>query len=126
MDRLAFQNLAQSSIEEVNLAQNELRRMSETTFLSLTSLKHLQLHSNPWLCDCQLKSFRDLVVHRALSTGLTICAEPVRLADKPWDKVGSQSSHGPTVSPPTGPQSVLPRFHSQSSHGSTVSPPTVP
>jgi len=90
VDRLAFQNLAQSSIEEVNLAQNKLRRMSETTFLSLTSLKHLQLHSNPWLCDCQLKSFRDLVVHRALSTGLTICAEPVRLADKPWDKVNSQ------------------------------------
>jgi len=91
IDQVAFQNLAQGDVEEINLADNMLRSMSDKTFLALDSLKHLHLGGNPWLCDCQLKSFRDLVVHRALSTGApTICAEPVRLADKPWEKVESQ------------------------------------
>jgi len=91
VDRVAFQNLAQGDVEEINLADNLLRSMSDKTFLALDSLKHLHLGGNPWFCDCQLKSFRDLVVHRALSTGApTICAEPVRLADKPWEKVESQ------------------------------------
>ena len=35
--------------------------------------------------------FKDIPIRRALSTGApTICAEPVRLADKPWEKVESQ------------------------------------
>ena len=88
--QLAFQNLAQSDVEEINLSNNQLSRMNEVAFISLGVLKHLQLHGNSWLCDCQLKSFRDFVVHRALATGATICTEPVRLADKPWDKVKSQ------------------------------------
>ena len=35
--------------------------------------------------------FNNIIIHRALSTGApTICANPVRLADKPWEKVESQ------------------------------------
>ena len=64
VDRVAFQNLAQGDVEEINLADNLLRSMSDKTFLALDSLKHLHLGGNPWFCDCQLKSFRDLVVHR--------------------------------------------------------------
>ena len=41
-----------------------------------------QLHSNPWICDCRLKNFRDWVVYRGLYTYPTSCAEPERLADK--------------------------------------------
>ena len=87
VDPLAFQNLAQSDVEEVNLSANRLSRMSEGTFVVLKGLKHLQLSDNPWHCDCQLQSFRDFVVHKGLATGPTICSEPVRLQDKPWDKV---------------------------------------
>ena len=64
VDRVAFQNLAQGDVEEINLADNKLRSISDKTFLALDSLKHLHLGGNPWFCDCQLKSFRDLVVHR--------------------------------------------------------------
>jgi leucine-rich repeat/fibronectin type-III domain-containing protein 4 len=91
--KLAFQNLAQGDVEEINLSENRLTRMSAKTFTALGGkLKHLPLHGNPWLCDCQPKSFRDFVVHRALATGpgVATCAEPVRLADRPWDRVKSQ------------------------------------
>ena len=47
----------------------------------------LQLHSNPWNCDCHLKNFRDWVVYRGLYTYPTSCAEPERLADKLWQDV---------------------------------------
>ena len=40
----------------------------------------LQLHSNPWNCDCHLKNFRDWVVYRGLYTYPTSCQEPERLA----------------------------------------------
>ena len=53
-------------------------------FLPLTNLKSLQLHSNPWVCDCRLKNFRDWVVERGLDTYSTACVEPERLTDKPW------------------------------------------
>ena len=79
VDPLAFQNLAQSDVEEVNLSANRLSRMSEGTFVVLKGLKHLQLSDNPWHCDCQLQSFRDYVVHKGLATGPTI-----------WRQVGPQ------------------------------------
>lgn len=47
----------------------------------------IQLHSNPWNCDCHLKNFRDWVVFRGLYTYPTSCAEPERLADKLWQDV---------------------------------------
>ena len=54
--------------------------------------QYLGLQENPWHCDCQLKSFRDFVVHKKLlvSPQLTLCSEPDRLADKLWTDVNSQ------------------------------------
>ena len=54
---------------------------------SLQRILNLQLHSNPWNCDCHLKNFRDWVVYRGLYTYPTACAEPERLADKLWQDV---------------------------------------
>ncbi len=53
----------------------------------MTNLKSLQLHSNPWTCDCHLKSFRDWVTERGLVNYPTSCADPERLAGKPWADV---------------------------------------
>ena len=78
---MAFQNLAQGDVEEINLADNLLRSMSDKTFLALDSLKHLHLGGNPWFCDCQLKSFRDLVVHRYYQVKLKIKSFPKSLKD---------------------------------------------
>ncbi|XP_023330609.1 leucine-rich repeat-containing protein 24 [Eurytemora carolleeae] len=88
MSQKAFNNLAQS-VEEIDLSGNQLKSIVETTFLPLPSLKTLRLHDNPWVCDCQLKSFRDYAVHRNLNNPEPKCFEPDRLADKTWTDVKS-------------------------------------
>jgi len=91
VDSLAFQNLAQGDVESVNLSGNKLTVISDKTFLALDTIKQLQLHNNPWLCDCQLKSFRDYVVHRGLANSGegVVCDSPLRMADRSWEKVDS-------------------------------------
>jgi len=85
----AFMNLGRS-VEDIDLHGNYLQNIREETFITLQGLKHLQLHENPWMCDCKLKNFRDFVVHKKLLTSETICLEPERLADKAWTQVNSQ------------------------------------
>jgi len=89
IDKKAFMNLG-DSVESVSIDGNRLRNIREETFLNLQNLKHLQLHNNPWLCDCRLKNFRDFVVARQLSSNSrTICQEPERLADRSWSQIES-------------------------------------
>ena len=52
VDKTAFKNLG-SSVETVNLDNNLLTTMREEVFVTLTNLKALSLHSNPWVCDCR-------------------------------------------------------------------------
>ena len=66
------------------------RTIRQQTFLSLQSLKTLQLHSNPWVCDCKLKSFRDYVVDNKLYNRPTSCFEPARLTKKHWDAISTR------------------------------------
>ena len=66
------------------------RTIQQQTFLSLQSLKTLQLHSNPWVCDCKLKSFRDYVVDNKLYNRPTSCFEPARLTKKHWDAISTR------------------------------------
>lgn len=84
--RHTFENLG-NSVEALNIDNNRLGALREEVFLPLTNLKSLQLHSNPWNCDCHLKNFRDWVVYRGLYTYPTSCQEPERLADKLWQDV---------------------------------------
>ncbi len=57
IDSKAFLQLG-NSVESVLINHNELRTLREEVFVPLTNLKSLQLHSNPWMCDCRLKNFR--------------------------------------------------------------------
>jgi len=87
----AFNNLG-ASVEEIDLSGNRLTTLQDTTFLPLPKLKTVRLNDNPWVCDCRLKSFRDYVSHRSLNAAELAeprCAEPDRLADKPWNTVKS-------------------------------------
>jgi hypothetical protein len=50
--------LGGNSVESVSIDHNELRSLREEVFIPLNNLKSLQLHANPWVCDCRLKNFR--------------------------------------------------------------------
>ena len=54
--------------------------------------QYLSLHNNPWLCDCELKNFRDLVIKKNLLTSAaqTVCQEPERNGGKHWSQVESK------------------------------------
>jgi len=82
----AFNNIIRSpTVEGIDLSSNRLTTMEEGSIIGLYTLKSLQLHDNPWLCDCKLKAFRDYVVHKGLYNSPTKCSEPERLAGKPWN-----------------------------------------
>jgi len=87
----AFVNLG-SSVETIRLHDNLLQNVRGETFENLHGLKYLSLHNNPWLCDCKLKKFRDLVVKKNLLTdpGDTVCSEPERITGQLWSRVTSQ------------------------------------
>ncbi len=86
IDRKTFSNLG-NSVEGINLNHNLLRGLREGMFHPLMNLKSLSLHSNPWACDCRLRTFRDWVVASGLYTYPTVCSEPERLAGRQWDDV---------------------------------------
>jgi hypothetical protein len=88
VDKTAFKNLG-SSVESVLLDNNYLTTMREEVFITLTTLKALSLHTNPWVCDCKLKNFRDYVVAKRLYNRPTSCAEPSRLHLKRWDEISA-------------------------------------
>jgi len=88
IDRKAFGNLG-NSIETISLKGNRLTSLQEDIFLSTTNIKSLELHLNPWRCDCHLKQFRDWVVDKGLYNYPTTCKDPERLSDKMWDVVHS-------------------------------------
>lgn len=85
----AFGNLG-NSLEAVRLLGNRLTSLQEEMFQSLSNLKSLELHKNPWRCDCHLKTFREWVVEKGLYNYPTTCREPERLSDKMWDTIPSQ------------------------------------
>lgn len=86
IDKQAFGSLG-NSVESIYINDNMLKTLREQVFIGLNNLKSLQLHSNPWNCDCRLKNFRDWVVYRGLYTYPTACGEPERLADRLWQDV---------------------------------------
>jgi len=82
----AFNNIIRNpTVESIDLSSNMLTSMEDGTLIGLATLKSLELHDNPWVCDCKLKNFRDFVVHRGLYNSPTKCSEPERLAGKPWN-----------------------------------------
>lgn len=82
-----FQNLP--FIKVLQLAGNNLTHMSVETISSLKNLTGLDLHRNPWKCDCNLQEFRDLVIKRNLYNSPTDCREPIRNRGRLWKDMDS-------------------------------------
>ncbi|CAG9782464.1 unnamed protein product [Diatraea saccharalis] len=85
----AFQNLPQLKI--LRFDGNNLNHMKPETLMGLRNLSGLDLHNNPWRCDCNLQTFRDWVISHNLYTPPTSCAEPISIRDKLWNELDSSS-----------------------------------
>ncbi|XP_014362004.2 uncharacterized protein LOC106713675 [Papilio machaon] len=85
----AFINLPQLKI--LRFDGNNLNHMKPETLSSLRNLSGLDLHNNPWKCDCNLQSFRDWVISHNLYTPPTSCAEPASIRDKLWNELDSSN-----------------------------------
>lgn len=85
----AFTNLPQLKI--LRFDGNKLSHMKPETLMALRNLSGLDLHNNPWRCDCNLQTFRDWVVSHNLYTPPTSCAEPVSVEGKLWNELDSSS-----------------------------------
>ncbi|KAF9415522.1 hypothetical protein HW555_006841 [Spodoptera exigua] len=85
----AFVNLPQLKILRFN--GNNLSHMKPETLMGLRNLSGLDLHNNPWRCDCNLQTFRDWVISHNLYTPPTSCAEPPSVQDKLWNELDSSN-----------------------------------
>ncbi|KAL4703357.1 hypothetical protein ACJJTC_013123, partial [Scirpophaga incertulas] len=83
----AFVNLPQLKI--LRFDGNNISHMKPETFNGLKNLSGLDLHNNPWRCDCNLQVFREWVITHNLYTPPTSCAEPPSVRDKLWNELDS-------------------------------------
>ncbi|KAI5638980.1 leucine rich repeat domain-containing protein [Phthorimaea operculella] len=84
-----FVNLPQLKI--LRFDGNKLSHMKHETLSGLQNLSGLDLHNNPWRCDCNLQAFRDWVISHNLYTPPTACAEPQLVRDKLWNELDSSN-----------------------------------
>ena len=54
----------------------------------------LHLENNPWQCDCRLEKFWTWVMNRHLWSQPTSCAQPAKLFQVSWDKIGKYQHEG--------------------------------
>lgn len=85
----AFVNLPQLKI--LRFDGNNLSHMKLETLMALRNLSGLDLHNNPWRCDCNLQTFRDWVISHNLYTPPTACTEPATVQDKLWNELDSSN-----------------------------------
>lgn len=85
----AFVNLPQLKILRID--GNSLSHMKPETLMALRNLSGLDLHNNPWRCDCNLQTFRDWVISHNLYTPPTSCAEPASIRSKLWNELDSSN-----------------------------------
>ncbi|XP_052744632.1 uncharacterized protein LOC112048665 [Bicyclus anynana] len=85
----SFVNLPQLKILRID--GNNLSHMKPETLMALRNLSGLDLHNNPWRCDCNLQTFRDWVISHNLYTPPTSCAEPASVRSKLWNELDSSN-----------------------------------
>ncbi|RVE46807.1 hypothetical protein evm_008515 [Chilo suppressalis] len=83
----AFVNVPK--LNTLSLDGNRLERLKMDTLSALTSLSNLDVHDNPWRCDCYLQPFRNWVISKHLYTSPISCTEPAKVHGKMWKELDS-------------------------------------
>ncbi|XP_041968915.1 uncharacterized protein LOC121725854 isoform X2 [Aricia agestis] len=100
-----FVNLPQLKILRID--GNALTHIKPEALMALRNLSGLDLHNNPWRCDCNLQTFRDWVINHNLYTPPTSCAEPAAVRDRLWNELDSSNfACRPTILEPL-PDSIV-------------------
>ncbi|XP_071044226.1 leucine-rich repeat-containing protein 24-like [Parasteatoda tepidariorum] len=82
----AFDGL--KSLEYLKLDGNKLRTLPPEMVKPFSTLYALELHQNPWQCDCHIRSVRKWMLrHNIPISSPPQCFEPPRLREFTWDTV---------------------------------------
>ncbi|XP_028163399.1 uncharacterized protein LOC114354974 [Ostrinia furnacalis] len=76
-------------LNTLSLNNNKLERLKIDALSALTTLSNLDVHDNPWRCDCYLQPFRNWVISKHLYTSPISCAEPAKVQGKMWKELDS-------------------------------------
>lgn len=77
----AFDGLQQ--LESLKLNNNFLYTLLPGTFEPLTKITNIELHDNPWVCDCHLREMKMWMVKHNLPTLISpVCHGPSQIAKK--------------------------------------------
>ncbi|XP_022823488.1 uncharacterized protein LOC111354321 [Spodoptera litura] len=82
-----FMNVPKLNI--LRLDGNKLEYLKIDTLSALTSLSNLDVHDNPWRCDCYLQPFRNWVISKNFYTSPISCVEPPKVHGKLWKELDS-------------------------------------
>ncbi|XP_045520356.1 uncharacterized protein LOC123711694 [Pieris brassicae] len=73
----------------LRLNSNKLEHLKLDTLSALT-LSNLDVHDNPWRCDCYLQPFRNWVISNNFYTSPITCSEPPKVHGKVWKELDSR------------------------------------
>lgn len=72
------------ALHHISLGDNRIKRITFNLKNNLPKLNSLNIEENPWICDCNLKEFRQSTIEHNLITTPTYCKEPPRLQGRMW------------------------------------------
>ncbi|XP_076030523.1 uncharacterized protein LOC143018871 [Oratosquilla oratoria] len=79
---------ALSRLEVLHLGSNLLKIITMETMRPLVALHGLNLHGNPWVCDCHLRPLRRWMTRRNVAEAVpSKCNRPKRLRDRKWQSL---------------------------------------
>ncbi|CAM1319825.1 kek1 (predicted) [Pycnogonum litorale] len=80
--------VALDKVEFLKLDGNRLQTLHGKAMLPMKSIRGLDLHDNPWNCDCQLQTLLKLIRKGKIPINVpTVCMGPPRLYKKRWSSV---------------------------------------
>ncbi|KAK7071127.1 Leucine rich repeat C-terminal domain [Halocaridina rubra] len=85
INNYAFINLI--LLESLRLSGNRLKLVQPDLFANNSQLFELELHSNPWECNCRLKELLHWVKLKSLLQEHVSCFSPERMSGRKWESI---------------------------------------